>query len=119
MCSTSLSMLPWSPAPQPSQAHVVICSWKSSSSTRALGELGMSPSVSSDTCDMPSNGSTSGTTTADDAVDPSPSFCRFGGGSPSIKASSSNSSSEECIEDSGESGESCLAIARRVRYANI
>ncbi len=90
MCSTSLSMFFRSPARQPSQAQVVTCSWKSSSSSLALtGELGMSPSVSSETGDMPSKGSASGRTTADEAVDPSPSFLRFGGGSSSIGSSSS------------------------------
>src|SRR3569833_526367 len=111
MCSTSLSIFSISPAWHPSQAHVVTCSWFSSSSQRVLtGELGTSPSVSSDTCDISSRGSTSGATTAEEAVDPSPIFCRFGGGRSSIIDSSSNSS-EELIDESGESGgESFLAI---------
>jgi len=72
----------------------------------------MSPSVSSDTDDMSSSGSSgSWGTTADDAVEPSPIFCRLGGGRSSAMVSSSKSE-EEATEERGESGgvPSCLAI---------
>lgn len=123
ICSTSLSMLPMSPAAHPSHAHTVICSWISSSSTRALtGELGTSPSVSSDRFPRSSSmgpvSAWGSWITAEEAVEPGPTRSRFVGRSSSMISvvSSGKSSSELSIfsmEERGESspGESALAMA--------
>ena len=103
MCSTSLSILPKSPASQPIQAHTVTCSCVSSSSGRRfVGELGTSPSVSEDIEPASSIWLDVGVARKEE----SPNFCLLAGGMSASAANRSCSSSpSKASEERSESGE--------------